>query len=104
MKFDLLLAHEISTCEFVYLIVLTSSPRGTVAGSHRSFSLSSLKSTAPKCLSGWGREGCRHRSQQQLAAVVHLLVFWAGLWPEHVGGLTLLSYKVPPRRGRLCGK
>jgi len=96
MELDLLLlAHQISMCKVEYLTVCASPPQGAVVGSRCGFPLSRLKSPAPQCPSGWGREGCRRRSLQQL--MVRLLLFWAGLWPEHVGGLTLLSYNVRQR-------
>lgn len=56
-------------------------------------------------MSFWkGREGCRHCSLQQFAAVLHLLLFWAGLWPGHISGLTLLRCEVQPQWGRSCEK
>lgn len=75
------------------LIVFTSSPQGTVASSHWSFSLPSLGNVL---LEGKGGEGCRLCSLQQFAAVLHLLLFWAGLWPGHLSGLTLLHCEVQP--------
>lgn len=83
------------------LIVFTSSPQGTVASSHRSFFVSSLGNVL---LEGKGGEGCRHCSLQQFAAVLHLLLFWAGLWPGHISGLTLLHCEAQPEWGSPCEK